>query len=331
MPAKKELSETITKKRVTKSTKNRSNVSFWKTVAFVLLGVFIFSQLFTIGVKPKFNFLDFLFNKSKMSETGTAGYEKVDASNLQSTVIPEEGVELPITWGDFGKRMTSDGVIDEEKFRKIFPNGLDSDSESILAGNFQRQIVMTQQNSQFLLDMLWAFGLANKNEILTEGEMIQTEYGGDASKFASTGGWSLSRGNVMNHYSAHPYVALTSQQQDLVDRVSSGIYRPCCGNSTHFPDCNHGMAMLGLLELMAASNVSEEKMYEVALKVNSYWFPQTYLDLATYFAEQGQAWENIDPKLVLGSQYSSAQGYIATRQKIKSLPTPASGGGSCGA
>jgi hypothetical protein len=181
-----------------------------------------------------------------------------------------------------------------------------------------------------LLNMLWAFGLANKNEILEDGEMTDEEYGGDASKFASTGGWSLSQGNVMNHFSAHPYVVLTSEQQEMVDQVSSGIYRPCCGNSTHFPDCNHGMAMLGLLELMAANNVSEEKMYDVALKVNSYWFPQTYIDLATYFEEQGQEWSEVDPKLALSQEYSSGQGYAATRQKIQSLPAPAAGGGGCG-
>lgn len=134
----------------------------------------------------------------------------------------------------------------------------------------------------------------------------------------------------MSHYSIHTYVILTKEQQEMVDRVSRGIYRPCCGNSTHFPDCNHGMAMLGLLELMAANNISEEEMYDVALKVNSYWFPQTYVELATYFEEQGTKWADVDAKLVLGKEYSSGQGYAQTRQKIQSLPTPPSGGGGCG-
>jgi hypothetical protein len=178
--------------------------------------------------------------------------------------------------------------------------------------------------------MLWAFGLANKNDILEQGEMTDEKYGGDASKFASTGGWTLAKGDVMNHYSKHRYLTLSNEQQALVDKVSSGIYRPCCGNSTHFPDCNHGMAMLGLLELMAANGVSEQEMYNVALKVNSYWFPQTYIELATYFKEQGQEWDEVDSKLALSSEYSSGQGYQATRQKIKSLPAPPQGGRGCG-
>ncbi len=90
------------------------------------------------------------------------------------------------------------------------------------------------------------------------------------------------------------------------------------------------MAMLGLLELMAAENVSERKMYNVALKVNSYWFPQTYIELATYFKEQGQDWDQVDSKLVLSAEYSSGRGYQATRQKIESLPQPQQGGGGCG-
>ncbi|MCG2692276.1 hypothetical protein L6272_05640, partial [Microgenomates group bacterium] len=174
-------------------------------------------------------------------------------------------------------------------------------------------------------------GLANKNEILEKGEMTDKQYGGDASKFASTGGWSISRGAGFDHYSKHVYITLTAEQQALVDTVSRGIYRPCCGNSTHFPDCNHGMAMLGLLELMAANGVSEQQMYQTALQVNAFWFPQTYIDLATYFKEQGKDWDQVDPQEVLGSQYSSAQGYQQTRQNIKSLPKPQSGGGGCGA
>src|SRR3989344_7376730 len=106
--------------------------------------------------------------------------------------------------------------------------------------------------------------------------MTNPEYGG-AGNFASTGGWTLAKGDAMDHYSAHPFIMLSREHQELVERVSKGIYRPCCNNSTHFPDCNHCMAMLGLLELMASQGVSEEDMWKAALAVNSYWFPDTYL------------------------------------------------------
>lgn len=253
-----------------------------------------------------------------------------DTSALQQQVMPSSGITLPINWKDLGKRMIADGVIDETKFRAIFSSGLSTDQEKILKGNVTQPIIMNADNSRFLLDAFWAFGLANKNEILEKGEMNDKQFGG-AGGFASTGGWTLSQDKPMDHYSKHAYVTLNAEQQALVDRISRTIYRPCCNNSTHFPDCNHGMAMLGLLELMASQNVSENEMYKVALAVNSYWFPQTYLDLASYFQEQGKSWKEVDPKTVLGAEYSSAQGYQQIRAKIQSLPQPAKSAGGCGA
>ena len=133
----------------------------------------------------------------------------------------------------------------------------------------------------------------------------------------------------MDHYSKHEFVVLSQEQAEMVKRVSENIYRPCCGNSTYFPDCNHGMAMLGLLQLMAAQNLSEAEMYQFALKVNSYWFPDTYLAIATYFAKQGVQWKDVDAKEALGSAYSSAAGY---RKILTEVEPPKSGGsgGGCG-
>ena len=305
---------------------------FWKGAALLLFAIILLTQVFEISINPKLSFLrNSLLNKQQAT-TAQAPIEpgSIDTATLAKAVLPDEGVALPITWGDFGKQMIADGVIDEAKFRALFEGGLTNTEEQMLSGNSDQPIVMNQQNSRYLLDLLWAFGLANKNDILENGEMTDKQYGG-AGNFASTGGWSLARGVAMDHYSKHAYVVLTPEQQAVVDKVSRGIYRPCCGNSTHFPDCNHGMAMLGLLELMAKNEASEQQMYDVALKVSSFWFPQTYIDLATYFKEQGKDWDQMDAKTVLGAEYSSAQGYQQTRQKIQSLPKPQQGGGGCGA
>ncbi|HKK02151.1 MAG TPA: hypothetical protein VJ955_08290, partial [Desulfuromonadales bacterium] len=89
-----------------------------------------------------------------------------------------------------------------------------------------------------------------------------------------------------------------------------------CGNSTYFPDCNHGMAMLGLLELMASQGASESQLYHAALSVNSYWFPETYMTLARYFQKAGIGWDRIDAKMVLGVDYSSIEGYRTIVKKL---------------
>jgi len=307
---------------VKKLKKSINQPKFWQVTALALFAVIILTQIFDIKITPR---------RSLKPSPSPSAAAKIDTSALTAEVLPEEGVVLPIVWQDLGRKMVKDGVIDEQKFRALFDGGLTNVEEQMLSGTINEPIIMNQANSRFILDALWAFGLANKNEILEKGEMTDKQYGGDASKFASTGGWSISRGAGFDHYSKHVYITLTAEQQALVDTVSRGIYRPCCGNSTHFPDCNHGMAMLGLLELMAANGVSEQQMYQTALQVNAFWFPQTYIDLATYFKEQGKDWNQVDPQEVLGSQYSSAQGYQQTRQNIKSLPKPQSGGGGCGA
>ena len=152
---------------------------------------------------------------------------------------------------------------------------------------------------------------------------------GSAGNFASTGGWTLSVGNAMDHYSRHPFMILTKEQQELVENVSKNIYRPCCGNSTYFPDCNHGMAMLGLLELMASQGVGEEEIYKVALAVNSYWFPDNYLTIAKYMESKGVDWKKVNPKEILGKDYSSSSGFAKVLQQVPQQSS-GGGGGGCG-
>lgn len=188
----------------------------------------------------------------------------------------EESASFTIsaTWGDLGIKMASVGVIDPEKFEALYAKrGELTDAEKqTLYGKDNKNLKINKKNAGFWLNVLWPLGLGNKNDVLESGPMSQY---GDMGRFASTGGWILAKGNAMDHYSRHRFIVLTEEQQKLVERVSKNVYRPCCRNSTYFPDCNHGMAMLGLLELMASQGVPEEEMYKVAEKVNSYWFPKS--------------------------------------------------------
>lgn len=254
---------------------------------------------------------------------------EVPANNEE--VTPSQGVELPVTWGDLGKKLVNAGVIDNEKFKALYEQGggtFPKEYENLLTGDNNGKIVITNQNSGYILNLLWALGLGNKNTILDTGEMADKKYGG-AQVFASTGGWTVSRGNVMDHFSRHALVNLTPEQQALVDRMSRGIYRICCGNSTHFPDCNHGMAMLGLLELMASQGVSEQDMWKAALTVNSYWFPDAYSTIATYMKSKGVSWKDVNPQEILGAEYSSAQGYGRISSQV-TIPGGSRGGSGCG-
>lgn len=248
---------------------------------------------------------------------------------LTVAVLPPDGFALPVKWGDLGKQMTDAGVIDKTKLEKIYETrgGLTEEENGLLNKKDNGNIKITGQNTGFLLNIFWALGLGSKNEILEKGPMQDPKYG-NAGVFASTGGWSLAKGKAMEHYSRHSFIVLTKEEQDLVERVAKNIYRPCCNNSTYFPDCNHGMAMLGLLELLASQGVPEDNMYKTALQVNSYWFGDTYLTIAKYFALKKISWDKVSPKEVLSAKFSSATGYQQILNEV--TPSEKRSGGSCG-
>ena len=268
-------------------------------------------------------------SKNPPAQTQTPAQD-TRVSALEEAVLPSAGVVLPVTWGNMGSQLVSTGAIDAVRFKQLYLDGgvFSDEYKNLLTGTQNGKLKITKENAGYLLNLFWALGLASKNPILDAGEMRDPAYGG-AENFASTAGWTMAKGDAMNHYSKHVFFTLTPQQQALVDKVSRGIYRPCCGNSTHFPDCNHGMAMLGLLELMASQGANEQDMWKAALAVNSYWFPDTYLTIAAYMQNKDIVWKDVQPQEMLGSSYSSAQGYASIAAQIVQ-PQEQQGGGGCG-
>src|SRR3989344_5474373 len=135
---------------------------FWKGAALLLFAIILLTQVFEISITPKLSFLKNPLLNKQLATTAQAPIEpgSIDTATLAKAVLPDAGVALPITRGDLGKRMIADGVIDEAKFRALFEGGLTNTEEQMLSGNNDQPIVMNQQNSRYLLDLLWAFGLA---------------------------------------------------------------------------------------------------------------------------------------------------------------------------
>lgn len=289
--------------------------------AAILISVLVLSGawIYTAGLKAE-------GSKSVKSEQNSA--QAADA--LAESITPSAGVVLPVRWSDLGRQMAQAGVVDEAQFKALYAQrgGVPSDVQSLLDSSDNGNLKITPQNSGAVLNLLWAFGLGNKNRILEQGPMQDPKYGG-AGRFASTGGWTIAVGDAMSHYSKHQFASLTSEQQSLVENVAKNVYRPCCGNATYFPDCNHGMAMLGLLELMASQGATENQMYQAALAVNSYWFPDTYRTIARYFESKGVKWNAVSPVEVLSAGYSSSQGYSRIQPLVPAEPSTQQQGG-CG-
>lgn len=258
-----------------------------------------------------------------------AGFDVMDLSKLPEEVLPKEGFELPVAWGNMGPRLIELGVIDLAKFEGAVT--MTDEQKEILTKGSDKKIKIDMSNGQYVVDILWALGLAQKSKVYEEGP-LGTEYKDKAGNFASTGGWSLAKGDAVNYLGKFDLIPLTDAQQEKVAEIAKNVYRPCCGNSTWFPDCNHGMAALAAIELMVSQNLSDEEIYKNVLGLNSFWFPSSYLTAATYFARQGTAWADVDAKQVLGQEYSSGQGAAEVFKKVGPLPYELKGvGGSCGA
>lgn len=249
--------------------------------------------------------------------------------DLAGEVIPVAGSSVPIHWGDMGQRLIEVGAIDLEKFENQY-NGLNPDQREILQGDSVQAITFTRENIQFWTNVLWSLGLTQQSKVLGEGPMMQNIEQTSLGNYASTGGWTLGSRDAVDLYNSTSLITLTPEQDDLVYRVAENIFRPCCGNSTVYPDCNHGMAVLGLLELLAAQGADEQALYQGALAFNRYAFPDTYITLAAYFSAQGTDWTEVDPAVALGPDYSSGQGAQQVVAAVGPIPGSPNQSGSCG-
>lgn len=252
---------------------------------------------------------------------------------ITKSVFPDK-VNLGISFKDVVVKMVQFGAIDKDKFIKLYEGrgGLTEAENRLFDNSSDEPVIINQENANLILNLLWPLGIANKTNVLAEGPM-GTQYKNDVGNFASTGGWTLGKeegGKLFNRFSI---IALTPEQETEVKEISQNIYRPCCGNSTYFPDCNHGAAMLGFIELAVKQGLSKDEIYKKALALNTYWFPQTYAELGMYFKQKKNiSWDKVNPKLALGIEYSSGGGYRTINKELQSegLLPKVEGGGGCG-
>lgn len=266
---------------------------------------------------------------------GSQSSTNVETTTLYEQINPKDGYNLSVSYGDLGPQLLASGVINYDAFAAIYQNAgspLSDEQIDVLKNGSDQDIIITSENAYYLLNFFWAVGLANRNVILTEGPMVQNS-NGKFENFASTGGWSLATKPITELYASMDLIPLTEEQQKRVEEVANGVYRPCCDNPTHFPDCNHGMAMLGILELMASQDATADQMFEAAKYINAYWFPQQTLETALYLnATQDVDFAAADPRLIVGKSMSSASGSKMVHADLQSrglLQQAPDQGGSC--
>jgi hypothetical protein len=280
-----------------------------RKIAWIILGAVI---VFFIGLGSGY----YMWGQDETAESK----QQKELAALYEQVNPKEGFTLPISYGDLGPQLIENGVINYDAFAAVQKNAgdpLSTEQTEVLKNGSDKEITINAQNAHFLLNFFWAVGLANKNPILTTGPMVQYS-NGKIEGFASTGGWGLATKPVTDLYASMDLIPLTTEQQKLVEQVATAVYRPCCNNHTLFPDCNHGMAMLGVLELMASKGATTEQMFEAAKYINAYWFPQQTLEVATYLQlNNGMDFVDADAKLVVGKELASASGAAMVHEDLQ--------------
>lgn len=228
------------------------------------------------------------------------------ASDVVEQVLPKAGVATGVAFGDSIQTVVTAGVLDPDKYRALAKD-LPDWVERLLAARSDDPILFSEETAPYLVNLLWSIGLSTKAAFNEESPVHTLRIPG----FASTGGWTLGqKQNGYVYFNQVEAVRMTDQEQKLVLDAATTTFRPCCDNSTYYQDCNHGSALLGLLELAASQGATLEGLYGVALTANSFWFPEQYSKTALYFSHfHRKSWSEVSPKLVLGSDFSSLSGW----------------------
>ena len=227
--------------------------------------------------------------------------------DVRAQVTPADGIRTKVALSDSIVRLVAADAIDPDKYRdgaERLPDWV----ERVLTAPSDEPIVFSRATAPYLLTLLWALGMANRAAFNANSPIGTVRIPG----FASTGGWRLGRrddGYV--YFNSVDAVSLTERQEAMVFEAATQIYRPCCDNATFFQDCNHGSAMLGLLELAASQGAKSHDLFRLAVTANAYWFPDNYARIALHFAHfHLVAWQELDPRLVLSRDLSSASGWL---------------------
>lgn len=298
-----------------------------------LSGLIIGSKLLNVENRTSTAKAEESKNTQQKQETDQKNSEMVEMMNQ---VLPANGLKTKISFGDAIIKMEQKGAIQKNKIIKLYQNrgGVPAELQNLLDNPSNTPITITKDNAGYLINLFWPLGIANKSLTLKDSDAGKPE---NVNDLASTGGWNLGiKENGGEYYNKFEIIKLTDEQDKLVKKVAQTIYRPCCDNSTAFPDCNHGAALLAVLQLGAAQGLSEEELYQEALKFNIFWFPDQYLKMALKFKYYDKMeWSKLDPKMLLSEKYSSSSGFsqniMEPLNQLTGIVPKQSQGGGCSA
>ena len=262
-------------------------------LAFIAVIIFAYQLTMVFGENTQRSFKSsnsiLIINKNK----------KININNIIETVTPKAGFETSIRWDGVVTKMVKAGVLDPAKLENIlvkrYGQEMKPEWRAILAGQ-DANLSINNDNAVFMMYLLWTLSKHNKNEILTNSPF---------AKYFKNYDIGVGRAG----YGDLQLLSLTPGQQAVAKKVAENANRPCCNNSTAAPDCSHGYSALGLVQLMASQDFSEQEIFKTFVQFNSFWFPETYIKDALYFKiTQGKDWSDVNKELIAGKEYSSLSG-----------------------
>ena len=293
-----------------------------------------------------------LANTSRVLSSNT-----INQTILAAQVVPKTGYTLSFKWGDSVHKLVEAGALNPSNLSILLNNSkepLTPVEKAILNGTYTGYVQFNSTNVEFVQLVLWSLGINNNNTIVNNGPIINASipYANSINNnvtlkqklnqnvtpqwvasryFASTGGYGpigkLQLG-MLNILSISP------SEQIIADYTAENSYRPCCNNPTAFPDCNHGAAALGLIELLASQGANQSQIFTAVKYFNQYQFPQQYSEIAAYFDSHGKNYSQVSSNEVMGYNFSSLSGYENAHQyliKNGILAPPSGSSASCGA
>ena len=261
--------------------------------------------------------------------------ETIRLRRAMNSVLASEPVPTGLDLAKPVAKLVEAGAIDPEKFLEAHKNRgpMPKWVPLVLEGKQQEQeLILSAENAPINLNLLWPIGLATKATFNDESPIR----GKDLPRYASTGGWKLGRAkNGAAYFNKVETISLSPEQASLARGISENTFRPCCNNSAFFQDCNHGSAMLGLIEMAASNGQDSKSITKLAKVANGFWYPGQYVEMALFFdAVRDTPWEKAPADLILSAKFSSISGWkknvhaALLDQGLLIRPRQGKGGGS---
>jgi len=252
------------------------------------------------------------------------GKVAINQGQVLKELLPDKKI-LSVTWQELPFKLVEKKIIDLEKLKAYsqrYGQTVTENDLKIFERNYNGNIEITQNNSVFVYNVLWAIGFAAKSPIL---DYELEKYGWDTVKnlagyyfsFANLGNGSTFRQSGYNYFD---FLPLSAEQKTLVMKIAGKSAVPSCGNVLLLPDCSCSYAVDALILMSASQGFNEGQIYQAMKDVYPYRYPGLYVRHALLFKlGKNQEWSDVNAEELVSFELSSAQGVAQVSRDLATI------------